>query len=314
MHEAAVHLEVADEAAAPRPGLPGLYCELTKIRLSGLVVFTTAVGFVMASPFGVNWGTLGWTLLGTMLSASAAAALNQVVEQTRDGRMHRTLSRPLPAGHLSTTHTFVVGLLLAYAGTCVLAFGANPASAGIGLSTILLYVLVYTPLKAKTSLNTIIGAVVGALPPVLGWIAASGVMASGAWLLAAILFTWQLPHFLALAWMYRDDYRRGGFRMLPVLDTTGELTGRVCVIASLALCPLALAMTMIGIEGMLFGIVGCGLGLWMTYRSVKLWRSRNTQAAKQLFLASITYLPLLLIVMLFDRQTVEWIDTASLLP
>ncbi|MBT7657126.1 MAG: UbiA family prenyltransferase, partial [Phycisphaerae bacterium] len=161
------------------------------------------------------------------------------------------------------------------------------------------------------SFNTLVGAVVGALPPLIGWVAASDGISSGGWILAGILFIWQIPHFLALAWMYRDDYERGGFKMLPTIDASGELTARVSVMTSLCLIPLALLMTVIGETGILFAVAGSTLGAFMTIKSITFWRKRDDASAKRLFFASIIYLPLIIVVMLIDRETIQWIEIGT---
>ncbi|MGY8752340.1 MAG: heme o synthase [Phycisphaerales bacterium] len=294
-----------------KPSLRKLYGELAKIRLSLLVVVTTGAGFIMASPLGIDWLMLLWTVLGTTACAGSAAALNQLAERNRDLKMNRTKKRPLPAGHLSRAHAFIFGIVLAYIGVAILSFGANVASAGIALVTILLYILVYTPLKPLTTFNTIVGAVVGALPPLIGWVAASGGISEGGWILAGILFIWQIPHFLALAWMYREDYERGGFKMLPAIDSTGELTARVSVMTSLCLIPLALFMTVTGSTGVLFAIAGSILGAFMTMKSIVFWKKRDDASARRLFFASIIYLPLIIVFMLLDRETIQWIELGT---
>jgi protoheme IX farnesyltransferase len=300
-----------DPVAKPKPSLSTVYGELSKIRLSLMVVITTGAGFVMASPLGIDWLTLLWTLIGTTACAGSAAALNQLAEGKRDALMNRTVNRPLPAGHISKAHAFIFGILLAYIGIGILSFGANITAAGIALLTILIYVLVYTPLKPITSLNTLVGAIVGGLPPLIGWVAASDGINAGGWILAGILFIWQIPHFLALAWMYREDYQRGGFKMLPALDATGELTARVSVMTSLCLIPLALFMTLVGSTGFLFAIAGTILGGFMTMKSITFWRKRDYASARRLFFASIIYLPILIIFMLIDRQTTTFIEVVT---
>ena len=222
--------------------------------------------------------------------------------------MPRTKNRPIPAGHVSSVHGFVFGMLLAYIGIAILSFGASIMAAGIALLTILIYVLVYTPLKPITSFNTLVGAIVGGLPPLIGAVAASGTIGAGDWILAGILYIWQIPHFLALAWMYKDDYALGGFTMLPAFDKSGELTARVSVITSMCLIPLALMMTIVDATGVLFAIAGAILGGFMTMKSITFWRTRNRATARKLFLASIIYLPLVLAIMLLDRQTIQWIE------
>ncbi len=288
-----------------------LYAELSKIRLSLLVVMTTCAGFIMASPLGIDWVILLWTVLGTTACAGSAAALNQLAERTRDMKMHRTIDRPLPSGHLSRAHAFIFGVVLAYIGVAILSFGANIGSAGIALLTILIYVFIYTPLKPYTSFNTVVGAIVGAMPPLIGWVAASDSIGPGGWILAGILFIWQIPHFLALAWMYKDDYELGGFKMLPAVDISGELTARVTVLTSVCLIPMALFMTIADATGLLFAISGILLGSFMTLRSLSFWRARDIASARRLFFASIIYLPLLLAMMLIDRQTIPWIELGA---
>ncbi len=291
-----------------KPRLYTIYSELSKLKLSLLVVMSTATSFIMASPHGVDWLTLLWTVLGTTACASSAAALNQLAERARDQQMSRTAARPMPAKHVSRAHAFIFGIVLAYFGVATLAFGANILSAAIALCTILIYMLLYTPLKPLTSFNTIVGAIVGALPPLIGWVAAGDSMSMGGWIIAGILFVWQIPHFLALAWIYKDDYVKGGFKMLPSTDPTGELTARVCVISSLCLIPLCLFMTVASITGTFFAIIGCLLGIFMTIRSIAFWKQRTQKRALHLFFASIIYLPLALACMLIDRQTIQWIE------
>ena len=276
-----------------------------------LVVITTAVGFIMASTLGVDWMRMMWTVLGTTCCACAAAALNQVAEHSKDAAMNRTKNRPIPAGNISPLHAFIVGVLLSYIGVAIISFGASVGAAGLALLTILIYVLIYTPLKTRTSFNTIVGAVVGAIPPLIGWVAAVGSIGRGGIILGGILFIWQLPHFLALAWMYKDDYQTGGFKMLPSLDASGELTARTSVMTSMCLVPLALFMSISGSTHILFAIVGSILGLWVTSRSITFWRKRDYASARRLFFATIIYLPILLVFMLIDRQTMQWIEMGS---
>jgi len=287
------------------------YCELTKIRLSLMVVMTTAAGFVMASTLGIDWTRMLWTVIGTACCACAASALNQVAEYKRDATMNRTKNRPLPTGRVSLIHAFVIGILLSYIGVAIISFGSSIAAAGLAILTILIYVLIYTPLKTRTSCNTIVGAIVGAIPPLIGWVAVTGNIGRGGIVLAGILFIWQLPHFLSLAWMYKDEYQQGGFIMLPSLDKSGELTSRASVITSLCLIPLVMLLTIVGSTGILFAILGSALGLWLTSVSFAFWRKRDRRTARQLFFATIIYLPILVALMLIDRQTVSWIEMGS---
>lgn len=287
----------------------GLLLELSKARLSSLVVFTTAVGFVLAGSGGTDWVRLLWTVAGTALAAGCANALNQVMEVERDRRMERTRSRPLPSGSLGIGWGFVAAVTMGYAGLAVLAIAVNLAAAGLALAAIVIYVALYTPMKVRTSLNTLVGAVVGAIPPMIGWVAATGRLDHGAWVLAAILFVWQLPHFLALAWLYRDDYARGGFAMLPIIDRRGQLTCQVAVLTSLALLPIGLMMTMVGVAGWVYAVGSTVLGCWLLSLTVRLYRDRTNANARRVFFASICYLPLLLSLMLVDRGPIGALPT-----
>jgi protoheme IX farnesyltransferase len=277
------------------------YRELGKVRLSAMVVITTAVGFAMAETGNVHWATLFWTCLGTFLAAIGASALNQRMEIVRDGRMDRTKNRPLPGGHMSPNHATLFGVLAVAGGLAILCPLANYPTALLGLANVLIYVLLYTPLKPRTTLNTLVGAVVGGIPPMMGWTAAAGTLSTGGWLLGAILFVWQIPHFLALAWMYRDDYHKGGYLMLPGIDPSGTLTCRVIIAYSCALFPLCLALTWFNIAGWVFGGGSVVLGIWLLSLEIKLMRDKTRENAKRLFLASVVYLPALLLLMVADR-------------
>ena len=281
-----------------------LYLELTKARLSALVVVTTAVGFVMATPAHaqIDWLTLVFTIVGTALAAGGANALNQLIEMRRDALMHRTRNRPLPAGAMGPAHALIVAMLLCYAGLGVLAVQANLLAAGLALATIVIYIAAYTPLKTRTTLNTLVGAVCGAIPPLVGWVAAAGRLDAAAWVLAGLLFVWQIPHFFALAWLYREDYARGGHVMLPVLDETGRLTGRIVVVTSLCLIPLALSGTLFGLAGPAYALGSLALGLWFVGVGARLCARRTEANARRLFLASIIYLPAVLGLMVVDRR------------
>jgi protoheme IX farnesyltransferase len=282
-----------------------LLLELGKIRLSLLVVVTTAVGFALGSGADLAWTRLLWTVVGTLLAAVGANALNQWWEVARDARMERTRSRPLPARRLAPGVALAFGVLAGLGGPLILATRVNAGAAQLALATLLIYVLAYTPLKVRTPLNTLVGAVVGALPPVLGWVAVRGQVDPATWVLAGLLFVWQIPHFLALAWLYREDYARGGFRMLPVLDPAGNLTGCVVVVYLLALVPLSLLLTVLGTTGPVYAAGAVVLGTVFLGLGVLLERRRTRAAARRLFLASVIYLPLLLALMVIDRRTEE---------
>ena len=279
-----------------------VYAELAKVRLIALVLVTTAVGFAMADA-GPFWGArLAWTLLGTGLAAAGSMALNQWLETDRDALMERTRNRPLPAGLLSRRHALAFGMVVAAAGLVVLALLVNLLTALLGLIVVVLYAAVYTPLKSRTPLCTLAGAVCGAIPPMMGWSAAAGGLGFGAWLLAGVLFLWQIPHFLALAWLYRDDYRRGGFRMLPVLDPEGRVTAAFALVYTAALVPVTLAAAAGGLAGRAYGAGAVALGAAFLLAGIGLARSRSSASARRLFLASLIYLPLLLGLMVADRR------------
>lgn len=282
-----------------------VYAELAKARLSTLVVATAAVGYVVAAGSGIQWTVLLVTVAGTMLSAFSANAWNQWIESPRDARMQRTRNRPLPSGRLQHGEAFWFALLTGIAGPVVLWLGANWLAAALALFCEVLYVLAYTPLKPRSPLNTLVGAVVGGIPPMIGWAAATGSLGLGAWLLGAILFAWQIPHFLALAWLYREDYERGGFRMLPILDPSGSITSQACVVYSAMLVPLAVMLTVQGLAGWTFAVVGAGLGVLMTLASLALAMSRTNTNARRLFFSSLIYLPLLMAVLVLDRGSVD---------
>lgn len=291
-----------DCASGPgRQSLVNCYMELTKARLSGMVVLTTAVGFVLAAPPPLAWWPLLWTVLGTALVAGSANTFNQLMEVKRDRVMHRTRSRPLPSGRISLRHAFVFAVVIGYAGVSLLAILVNLPAAGLALVCLLLYVAVYTPLKTLTTLNTLVGAVCGAIPPVIGWVGASGRVEWGGWMLGGLLFIWQLPHFFALAYLYRDDYRRGGFAMLPCRDTDGRLTGQVAVVTSLVLLPIALFSPAVQLAGWLFALGGVILGGWICWCSLRFWQERCDSTARRLFRATLIYLSLALGLMLVDR-------------
>jgi protoheme IX farnesyltransferase len=286
--------------ARPRT-LVGVYAELGKARLSMMVVITAAVGFVLASGAAVDWLGLLATSAGTLLAALGANAWNQCVEVERDRRMERTRNRPLPAGRISPRHAQAFALLSGLAGPALLLFTTNALTAGLAMGCLLIYVLAYTPLKPISPLNTLVGAVCGALPPMLGWTAVTGQLDLGAWILGAILFVWQIPHFLALAWLYRADYARGGFRMLPMVDPDGGLTCNVALLYSAALLPLCLLLSYFGLTGAAFAYGATLLGAGLVALALRLYHLRTRSEARRLFLASIIYLPLLLIVLVWDR-------------
>ncbi|MFN2384351.1 MAG: heme o synthase [Gemmatimonadota bacterium] len=276
------------------------YATLCKPRINALVLVTTAVGYVVAARGQAQWALLAWTLAGTALAAGGASALNQYVERDADGRMRRTAGRPLPAGRMAPARALAFGLTLAVTGVVLLVLKVNATVAFLGLATVVLYVAVYTPLKRRTGLCTLVGAVPGAIPPMMGYAAATGVVDAGAWALFGILFLWQLPHFLAIAWLYRDDYARAGFPMLPVGDPDGAATGRQIALYSLALIPVSLVPTLLGMTGGLYFFGALGLGLLFLAAGLAMALERARPNARRLLLASVAYLPALLALLLAD--------------
>ncbi len=281
-----------------------IYLRLSKARLSGLVLATTAVGFLLGGGSDVNWLLLVCTLAGTGCAALGINAVNQCMESDRDARMARTRNRPLPAGTISPRAAWSFGISLSVIGPVFLALTVDTLTAGLAVLCELVYVLVYTPLKVRSPLNTLVGAVCGAIPPMIGWAAAAGSLGAGAWVLGAILFVWQIPHFLALAWMYRSDYERGGFRMLPMFDTAGQATCQAVLLYTLALVPVTLMLTVVGVAGWVYAGGALVLGILFGLPGLKLYRRRDADAARRVFLASVIYLPLLLALMVTDRASV----------
>jgi protoheme IX farnesyltransferase len=269
------------------------WLELTKPRITLLVVFTALVGFMAGAP-AQRWSyLLGAALLGTGLVAAGASALNQVLERATDALMNRTRSRPIPAGRIRPAEASLFGLLLTLVGLALLIALCGPLATLVALATWASYLFLYTPLKRRTHLATLVGAVPGALPPVIGWAAASGRLEPGAFVLFAIVFLWQIPHFLAIAWLYRDDYERGGLKVLPVIDREGVLTGRQAVVHSVALLVVSLAPVAAGLGGTAYLVGALLLGVALTLAALRLALSRDHAAARFLFLASVLYLPAL---------------------
>jgi len=278
------------------------YLELTKPRITLMVMITALVGFVMASPQGVDVGGLLAALLGTGLVAAGASTLNMVFERDIDARMHRTQRRPLPSGRLRAVEATVFGLAVTVFGLAELAWQSGPAATAVAAATWASYLFLYTPLKPLTSLSTIVGAFPGALPPVIGWAAARGSIDGGAMVLFAIVFLWQIPHFLAIAWIYREDYARGGLRMLPVVDPEGGVTGRQAVANSVALLVVSVTPVLARMAGDIYLVGALVLGVLFTYAAGVAAVRRTVAAARTLFLVSVLYLPALFGLLLLDRR------------
>ena len=283
--------------------LPGLsiYLELTKPRLTSLAVITSLIGFFLASNNSLNLVKLASVLLGTFFLGGGAGALNQVLEREADARMIRTRRRPIPSGRIHPESALAFGVAACVAGLLILTLGANPLAGMLASATLGIYLFVYTPLKSRTALCTLIGAIPGALPPLIGWAAVRGNLGIQAWLLFAILFLWQLPHFLAIAWEFREDYARAGFKMLPVLDPEGGLTFRQIALYCLALVPVSLLPTFLGLAGSLYFFSALGGSLVFLWIGLGAAQLKSAQAAHRLFFASVLYLPFLLLTMTLDK-------------
>ena len=279
------------------------YIELTKPRITVFILMSTAVGFLCGIRGASHWTliTLLHTIVGTALIASGTAALNQWYEREADAKMNRTKARPIPSGRVSVRQALCFGGFLSVAGFVELSLGANLLTGLLGLFTMVSYLLVYTPLKQRSPHSTTIGAIPGAMPPLIGFAAAAGTLTAGAWILYAILFLWQFPHFYAIAWMYRDDYAKAGIRMLPVVEPDGESTARRILFFSLLLIPVSLAPKFMGDAGNWYLSGALALGLYFFYAGVRAAVDPTRIRARQVLLASVVYLPLLYGLLVLDR-------------
>jgi len=286
------------------------YIELTKPRITWLILMSTGIGYFFGLRGAANWWdffrnihllSLLNTVLGTGLIASGTAALNQWYERDADRKMRRTADRPLPSGKLTSGRALAFGIALSIAGFVELWFGVNLLCALIGLFTLASYLFLYTPMKQRTWWSTTVGAIPGAMPPIIGFAAASGTVTADGWVLGAILFLWQFPHFYSIAWMYKDDYARAGIQMLPVVEPDGRSTARQIVLYGIALIPVSLIPTMLGMSGRLYLIGALLLGLWFLYSGVRVAVERSLSRARNVLITSVLYLPLIYGLMLIDR-------------
>ena len=305
MKTAAIELGSGNTAPAVAPinakARVAAYFELTKPRITFLIMLTSAAGFALASRGPVDYVLFAHALIGIGLLSSGIGTLNQFIERDLDGLMRRTSDRPLPSGRLLPIEALWFGVLLTAGAEVYLAALVNTLTSVLGLFVIAGYLFVYTPLKTRTSLSTAIGAFPGAMPPLMGWTAARGEIDIAAWVLFAILFLWQFPHFLAIAWMYREDYGRAGIRMLPVVEPDGRVTGQQIILYALMLVPVSLLPTVLGISGKLYLVAAFVLGVLFLASSIRAALSKSNQHARQLLLASVLYLPLLFGVMVLNR-------------
>jgi len=288
-------------AAVADKSFVAVLCDLIKARLTFLVLLTTVVGFYVGVRGATDYWLMLHTILGTALVACGAAALNQLWEREHDARMRRTADRPLPSGRMQPETVLVFGGFCSMAGLLYLAFSVNLLTSVIGVVTLASYIFIYTPLKRVTWLNTAVGAIPGALPPVMGWTAARNELTGEGWALFAILFFWQIPHFLAIAWMYREEYAQAGFVMLPSVDPDGSRTGRQAVSHTLGLLTVSLTPYLFRLTGTLYLFGALVLGTLFLAGAVLFSRQLTRPRARQLFFISILYLPLLLGLMVFDK-------------
>jgi len=277
------------------------YVALTKPRLNVLVIATSAAGFYLGTNAAMNPLTFAATVAGTTLVAGGAAALNQLYERDTDALMRRTRMRPLPDGRISPAEARIFGLLLSAAGLVLLALYSTWLASLLALATLVIYLVIYTPLKRRSPIATLVGAIPGALPPLIGWTASHG-LGLGGISLFLIVFLWQIPHFMAISWMYRDDYGAAGFPMLPVIDPSGRRAGHQAVGYAAALLPVSLMPTLVGLSGAVYAGVAAVLSVALLVLAVRFAGTRTDAAARRLFFGSLAYLPLVWIVMIADKR------------
>lgn len=277
------------------------FVALAKPRLNMLVVASSAAGYYLGAPTPLDLGAMAQAVAGTALVAGGAAALNQVYERDTDALMRRTRLRPLPDGRIAPRDGAAFGAALSLGGLLLLATRANLSAALLAVATLVIYLSVYTPMKRTSPASTLVGAVPGALPPLIGWAASHGGVSIGGLSLFAIVFLWQIPHFMAIAWLYRDDYSTAGFQVLPVIEPEGRRAARLSLLYALALVPVSLTPAMVGVVGNAYLGLALVLGICLAALAVRFAAARNDAAARALFLGSITYLPLLWLAMIADR-------------
>ena len=280
------------------------YWTLTKPEVNFLVLVSTLVGFYLGSTGALHWGLLLSTLFGTLLVASGTGTLNQYMERSFDAQMRRTARRPIPAGRITPNAALVFGLILAAAGGLFLAAAVNPLASALALLTLASYLIIYTPLKRRSAVCTWVGAIPGAMPPLIGWAAARGDLSLGAWVLYAMLFLWQFPHFMAIAWMYREDYSRAGYHMLPLSDRAGKTMATHVLAFSLLLIPVSLMPSLLGQAGIIYLLGAVALGGGLLYYGVRLALRRSNSLARQLLMASVVYLPVVFMLLMLDKVSI----------
>lgn len=277
------------------------FLALTKPRLNSLVLMTSAAAYFLGGGHELPWMRLVHTVIGTALVAGGASALNQLWERDTDRLMRRTRLRPLPDARLHPQDALWFGIALSAVGIADLSLGVNPLTAAVAGVTLASYVWLYTPLKVRTSISTIVGAIPGALPAVIGWAAATNTLSVEGWVLFGIVFMWQMPHFLAIAWMFRDDYARAGMPLLPVIQPDGRTTGHQAVLYAAGLMPVSFLPTLVGLASAYYLVGAMVLGAVLIVLSLEFATTRSMPAARRLFLGTILYLPILWSVLLFDH-------------
>lgn len=277
------------------------FVELTKPRIAFMLVLTSAAGFYIGNTGSFDFVLFGNAMIGIAILAFGVATLNQYIERSTDALMDRTKNRPIPSQRLTPTEALVFGLVQCLVAEIYLFFLVNPLTAGLGLVVIVGYVLMYTPLKTRTSASTAIGAIPGAMPPLMGWTASANEITIGAAVLFLLLFLWQFPHFLAIAWMYREQYAKAGILMLPVVEPSGRITARQIVLFSIMLVPVSLAPFFLGFAGVAYLIGASLLGIWFLVESIRTARAKTTDRARRLLMVSVLYLPLIFGLLVIDH-------------
>ncbi len=278
------------------------FLELTKPRIAFMLVLTSAAGFYLGSKGNFDFLLFINSIIGITLLAFGVATLNQFIERRTDALMERTAKRPIPTNKVSPAEALIFGLILTVSAEIYLAFLVNSLTAILGLVVIVGYVLLYTPLKTKTSASTAIGAIPGAMPPLMGWTSSANEITLGAWVLFALLFLWQFPHFLAIASMYKEQYRKAGILMLPVVEKEGRLTAIQIVTFTVMLLPISIAPFFIGVAGYVYLVGASVLGIWFLYSSIQTARAKTVEQSRKLLLVSVLYLPIIFALMVFNHQ------------
>jgi protoheme IX farnesyltransferase len=280
----------------------GAFVELTKPRIAFMLVLTAGAGFYLGNRGTFDLLLFANAMIGIALLAFGVATLNQWLEKRTDALMDRTAGRPLPSGKISNLEALIFGSILCIGAEAYLLFLVNPLTALLGISVIVGYVLLYTPLKTRTTASTAIGAIPGAMPPLMGWTASANEITLGAWALFTFLFLWQFPHFLAIAWMYKDQYAKAGILMLPIVEPSGRITARQIVLFAIMMVPVSLAPFFLGFAGWIFLIAGVVLGIWFLVESIRTARAKTPEMARRLLLVSVLYLPVMFALMVLDKR------------